>query len=99
MFTSEKFHCVKNIWGSQFSHPKISQTSHPRKNGCSMLIWKENEIISYDNFMFDSNLAQDKKAWFIFSGLLEFWVHKDLPIWILLHSISRLDTPDKINWK
>ena len=88
VFTFERFHAIK-IFQEASSHSKILKLSSLRKNGCSMLMWKENEIISFDSSMFDCNLAQNTKAWILFSDLLEFWLHQDLLIWILLHSMSR----------
>ena len=72
------------------------KTSNPRKNGCSMLMWGENEIISYIISIFDCDLAQNTETWILFSDLLEFRVYQDLPIWILLHSISGHDVLDRI---
>ena len=88
VFTFERFHAIK-IFQEASSHSKILKLSSLRKNGCSMLMWKENEIISFDSSMFDCNLAQNTKARILFSDLLEFWLHQDLLIWILLHSMSR----------
>ena len=65
----QKFQGVKNIWEGHFSRSKILNTSNPRKSGCSTLIWKGNQNVSYNSYvwlsfrseyiyMFDCSLAQ-----------------------------------------
>ena len=91
MLTFERFHAIK-IFQEASSRSKTLKSPNLRRNGCSTLMWWRKERRT--KLLVKINLcliifSSEYKSMNTFFRLTWILIHQDLPIWILLHSISR----------